>query len=72
MELKLEKQMIERTLSEEGIEVDNTVSVDYLILKDATQVGTANISQYGVNINLYGENYEIDEWKTKIETLITK
>lgn len=34
--------------------------------------GSVHISKHGVNLSLYGGVYDIEEWKTKIETLIQK
>lgn len=70
MKLKLVKEMIEKTLDTEGVEVLNTISVDYNIQEADEIIGSVNISQYGVNFNLYGSNYDIDEWKTKINNLL--
>lgn len=70
MELKLVKEMIEKTLDTEGVEVLNTISVDYNIQEADEIIGSVSISQYGVNFNLYGSNYDIDEWKIKINNLL--
>lgn len=70
MESKLVKEMIEKTLDTEGVEALNTISVDYNIQEADEIIGSVSISQYGVNFSLYGSNYDIDEWKIKIDNLL--
>ena len=71
MTTKLVKETIERTLNELQEEVDNTVSIEYNILdENENQVGSANISQYGVNISLYGSEFDIEEWAEKVNNFL--
>ena len=67
MKTKLVKETIERTLNELEEEVEKTVSIEYNILDDnEVQVGSAHISQHGVNISLYGSEFDIEEWVSKL------
>lgn len=71
MQTKLVKETIERTLNELQEEVERTVSIEYNILDDnETQVGSAHISQHGVNISLYGSNFDIEEWKSRLNSFL--
>ena len=67
MTTKLVKETIERTLNELQEEVKKTVSIEYNILDDnEVQVGSAHISQHGVNISLYGSEFDIEEWVSRL------
>jgi hypothetical protein len=67
MKTKLVKETIERTLNELQEEVEKTVSIEYNILdENENQVGSAHISQHGVNISLYGSNFDIEEWEGRL------
>jgi len=67
MTTKLVKETIERTLNELQEEVENTVSIEYNILdENETQVGSAHISQHGVNISLYGSEFDIKDWESRL------
>ena len=67
MKTKLIKETIERTLNELEEEVEKTVSIEYNILdENEVQVGSAHISQYGVNISLYGSEFDIKEWASRL------
>lgn len=71
MELKLEKQTIERTLNGVQEEIDNTVSIEYNVLdENENQVGSAVISKHGVNISLYGSNFDIEEWELRVNNFL--
>jgi hypothetical protein len=68
---KLVKETIERTLNELQEEVEKTVSIEYNILdENENQVGSAHISQHGVNISLYGKEYDIEEWVSRLNGLL--
>ena len=67
MTTKLVKETIERTLNELQAEVEKTVSIEYKVLDDnENQVGSAVISKHGVNISLYGKEYDIEEWVSRL------
>ncbi len=67
MTTKLVKETIERTLNELQEEVEKTVSIEYNILDESDRmVGSANISQHGVNISLYGSEFDIHDWASRL------
>ena len=67
MKTKLVKETIERTLNELQEEVKKTVSIEYNILdENENQVGSANISKHGVNISLYGSEFNIEDWVNRL------
>lgn len=67
MKIKLIKETIERTLNELQEEIDNTVSIEYNILdENENQVGSAVISKHGVNISLYGSEFDIHDWASRL------
>ena len=67
MQTKLVKETIERTVNELQEEVEKTVSIEYNILdENENQVGSANISQHGVNISLYGREFDIHDWTSRL------
>ena len=67
MQTKLVKETIERTLNELEEEVEKTVSIEYNILdENENQVGSAHISQHGVNISLYGKEFDIHDWASRL------
>ena len=67
MKTKLVKETIERTLNELEVEVEKTVSIEYNILdENEVQVGSAHISLHGVNISLYGSEFDIEDWKSRL------
>ena len=71
MQTKLVKETIERTLNDVQEEVDNTVSIEYNVLdENETQVGSAVISKYGVNISLYGSEFDIEEWELRVNNFL--
>ena len=71
MTTKLVKETIERTLNELQEEVEKTVSIEYNILdEDENQVGSAHISQHGVNISLYGKEYDIHDWVSRLKAFL--
>ena len=71
MQTKLVKETIERTLNEVQEEVDNTVSIEFKVLdENENQVGSAVISKYGVNISLYGSEFDIEEWELRVNNLL--
>jgi len=71
MKTKLVKETIERTLNELQEEVEKTVSIEYNVLDDnETQVGSAHISQHGVNISLYGSEFDIEEWVNRLNNFL--
>ncbi len=71
MQTKLVKETIERTLNDVQEEVDNTVSIEYNVLdENENQVGSAVISKHGVNISLYGSEFDIEEWTEKVNNFL--
>ncbi len=71
MQTKLVKETIERTLNELQEEVDNTVSIEYNVIdENENQVGSAVISKYGVNISLYGSEFDIEEWELRVNNFL--
>ncbi len=67
MKTKLVKETIERTLNELEEEVERTVSIEYKVLdENENQVGSAHISQHGVNISLYGSEFDIHDWASRL------
>ena len=71
MKTKLVKETIERTLNELQEEVEKTVSIEYNILdENENQVGSANISRHGVNISLYGSEFDIEEWELRVNNFL--
>ena len=67
MKTKLVKETIERTLNELEEEVEKTVSIEYNIIdENEVQVGSAHISQHGVNISLYGKEFDIHDWASRL------
>ena len=67
MTTKLVKETIERTLNELEEEVEKTVSIEYKVLdENENQVGSAHISQHGVNISLYGKEFDIHDWASRL------
>ena len=67
MQTKLVKETIERTFNELQEEVEKTVSIEYNVLdENENQVGSAHISQHGVNVSLYGKEYDIEEWVSRL------
>ena len=73
MKLKLQKELIEKTLNEEGLEQEKTQSLSYEIVEGENEnvKGNVHISQNSVSFSIYNSTYDINEWKTKIEELIT-
>ena len=71
MKTKLVKETIERTLNELQEEVEKTVSIEYKVLdENENQVGSAHISQHGVNISLYGKEYDIHDWVSRLKAFL--
>lgn len=71
MTTKLVKETIERTLNEVQEEVERTISIEYNILdENENQVGSAHISQHGVNISLYGSTFDIEEWELRVNNFL--
>ena len=71
MKTKLVKETIEKTLNELQEEVEKTVSIEYKVLdENENQVGSAHISQHGVNISLYGKEFDIEEWVSRLNSLL--
>ena len=71
MTTKLVKETIERTLNKLQEEVEKTVSIEYNILdENENQVGSAHISQHGVNISLYGSDFDIEDWTEKVNNFL--
>ena len=71
MTTKLVKETIERTLNELQEEVNNTVSIEYNVLdENENQIGSAVISKYGVNISLYGSDFNIEDWTEKVNNFL--
>ena len=71
MQTKLVKETIERTLNEVQEEVENTVSIEYNVLdENENQVGSAVISKHGVNISLYGSDFNIEDWTEKVNNFL--
>lgn len=71
MQTKLVKETIERTLNDVQGEVKKTVSIEYNILdENENQVGSAVISKYGVNISLYGSEFDIHDWASRLNDFL--
>lgn len=71
MQTKLVKETIERMLNDVQEEVEKTVSIEYNILdENENQVGSASISQHGVNISLYGSEFDIEDWTEKVNNFL--
>jgi len=71
MQTKLVKETIERTFNELQEEVEKTVSIEYNVLdENENQVGSANISQHGVNISLYGSDFDIHDWASRLNAFL--
>jgi hypothetical protein len=71
MKTKLVKETIERTLNELQEEVEKTVSIEYKVLDESeNQVGSAHISQHGVNISLYGSEFDIEDWVGRLNDFL--
>jgi hypothetical protein len=71
MTTKLVKETIERTLNEAQEKVDNTVSIEYNVLdENENQVGSAVISKHGVNISLYGSEFDVKEWTARVNNFL--
>jgi hypothetical protein len=71
MKTKLVKETIERILNELQEEVEKTVSIEYKVLdENENQVGSANISQHGVNISLYGSEFDIKDWESRLNAFL--
>ena len=71
MKTKLVKETIERTLNELEEEVEKTVSIEYKVLdENENQVGSAHISQHGVNISLYGSEFDIHDWASRLNDFL--
>ena len=71
MTTKLVKETIERTLNELQEEVEKTVSIEYKVLdENENQVGSAHISQHGVNISLYGSEFNIEDWTARVNNFL--
>lgn len=73
MILKLNREMIEKTIDDEGVETLTTKSVEYNLFADNGEIkGNVSISDYNVSFYMHGEQIDIAEWKTKIEELFNK
>ena len=71
MKTKLVKETIERTLNELQEEVEKTVAIEYKVLdENENQVGSAHISQHGVNISLYGSEFDIHDWVSRFNAFL--
>ena len=71
MTTKLVKETIERTLNDVQEEVEKTVSIEYKVLdENENQVGSAHISQHGVNVSLYGSEFDIEEWVSRLNNFL--
>jgi len=71
MTLKLQKELIEKTLNEEGVEQQETQSLSYDIVEGENVKGNVHLSRNSVSFSVYNSTYDIHEWKLKIEDLIT-
>lgn len=72
MTTKLVKETIERTLNEFQEEVEKTVSIEYNVLdENENQVGSAHISRHGVNISLYGKEFDIHDWTSRLNSFLS-
>ena len=73
MKLKLQKELIEKTLNEEGLEQEKTQSLSYEIVEGENEnvKGNVHLSQNSVSFSIYNSTYDIHDWKLKIEDLIT-
>ena len=74
MKLKLNKEIIEKTLNEEGVEQEETQSLSYEIVEGENEnvKGNVHISRNSVSFSIYNSMYDIHDWKTKIENLLNE
>ncbi len=71
MTTKLVKETIERTLNDVQEEVEKIVSIKFYVLdENENQVGSAHISQHGVNISLYGSEFDIHDWASRLNDFL--
>ena len=71
MTTKLVKETIERTLNDVQEEVEKTVSIEDNILDENERMGgSASISQHGVNISLYGSDFDIHDWVGRLNDFL--
>ena len=71
MTTKLVKETIERTLNDVQEEVEKIVSIKFYVLdENENQVGSAHISQHGVNISLYGREFDIEDWVSRLNAFL--
>ena len=72
MTTNLKKETTEKTIDMEGNEKTEVVNLELSVMDGENERGSVHISKHGVNFSLYGGEYDIEEWKTKIENLIKK
>ena len=67
MVTKLIKRTIEETVDAQDEIVEKVVAIEMAILdENEVQVGSAHISQHGVNISLYGSEFDIEDWVSRL------
>ena len=71
MTTKLIKRTIEETTGTEGEVVEKVVAIEFKVLdENENQVGSAVISKHGVNISLYGSEFDIEDWTEKVNNFL--
>jgi DNA topoisomerase IB len=71
MVTKLIKRTIEETVDAQDEIVEKVVAIEMAILdENEVQVGSAHISQHGVNISLYGKEYDIHDWVSRLKAFL--
>jgi hypothetical protein len=71
MTTKLIKRTIEETTGTEGEIVEKVVAIEFKVLdENENQVGSAVISKHGVNISLYGSEFDIHDWVSRLNDFL--
>ena len=71
MVTKLIKRTIEETVDAQDEIVEKVVAIEMAILdENGNEVGSAHISQHGVNISLYGREFDIEDWVSRLNGLL--
>lgn len=71
MTTKLIKRTIEETLNSQGEIVEKVVAIEFKVLdENENQVGSAVISKHGVNISLYGSEFDIHDWVSRLNDFL--
>ena len=71
MTTKLIKRTIEETTNAVGEVVEKVVAIEFKVLdENENQVGSAVISKHGVNISLYGSEFDIHDWVSRLNDFL--